>query len=237
NHLPRLITDPAGLEEYELTLTPSQLRALVEVISNAGWHHRPLRHTDGEAIILWNNESADMRYKLTALDGSRPHVQKGPLPRFACLTLTNDALTVHVGAQLAQGQITLDNWLASLPDRVNLAQVGAVNAVVQFQVTGEHGRSAKLMLENGRVTLNPAPDQPPDAAIATAETDWLALINGRETPENLFVQGKLHLSGDMALILKLADAFTITPPGQFRPDKWRLTLHYRDILYKCLPDE
>lgn len=231
NHLPRLITDPTGLEAYELTLTPSQLRALVEVISAAGWQRRPLRHTDGEAIILWNNAGADAHYKLIALDANNhPHTQKGQLPRFACLTLTDDALTVHIGAQLGQGPITLDNWLASLPDRVNLAQVGGVNAVVQFQVTGENGRNAELVIENGRVALTPAPDQPPGAAISAAEPDWLALINGRETPENLFVQGKLHLSGDMALILSLADAFTLTPPGQFHPDKWRLTLQYLDSL-------
>ena len=81
-------------------------------------------------------------------------------------------------------------------------------------------RSVYVSQENGRFISSAGNHPQPSAGIAASSADWLALINGEDTPENLFVQGKVTLSGDFELLISLATAFDIAPPGKFQPDKW-----------------
>ena len=235
--LPQIMDNLALLENYELLLAESQLRALAEIISGAGCHQRELRIREGQAIILWNNQSAeDVRYKLAALDvNGHTHTEKGWLPKFAVLIEDKKSLTFHQGLQAAQGRITIDSWLDSLPERVRPQQIGAMDAAVRFNVKGETGRGATLVLKDGRGTLRDAAQEPVDAAISAEAQDWLALINGEETPQSLFVQGKLDMQGNMELVVHLADAFDFVAPGNYRPDGWRLTIDYMDLLRCQLP--
>ncbi len=73
NQLPALIADPAQLVQYELKLTESQLRALAEVLTGAGYHRSSTRRSQDEAIILWNNqEKQEVGYRLAALGLNGP---------------------------------------------------------------------------------------------------------------------------------------------------------------------
>ena len=225
------------MENYELLLTESQLRALAETLFEAGYHKRDRRSKKGEAIILWNNlESEAMRYKFSALDvNNHAQIEKGTLPKFAVLEDDDRVLTFQKGAQIVQGRITIDNWLDSLTDRVRPQQIGDLTATVCFQVQGENGRTATLVLQDGRGTLLDAHQAAPDATISADSADWLALINGQETPDTLFVQGRIKLSGDLELLFKLAGAFDIVPPGKYQWDSWRLAIDYMDLLRCQLP--
>jgi hypothetical protein len=231
--LAQIVANPALLEKYQLLLTQSQLRALVEIIGGAGFHEQELRHKPGEEIILWNNNGAqNMRYKLAALDVNR-HAQtvKGALPSFAVLTRDEQALTYHAGSQPARGRMTIDNWLAALPQRVDPRQVGLDEAAIGFMVQGENGRAVTLILRDGRAVLQEGVGETADVVISASPADWLALINGETIPQELFVQGKIELQGDMALLLQLASAFEIVAPGIYQPDHWRLTIDYMDLLH------
>ncbi|MCA9949305.1 MAG: SCP2 sterol-binding domain-containing protein [Anaerolineales bacterium] len=230
--LPEILVDSTLLDNYELTLTSNQMRALVEIITGAGCYQRDLRRSQGQEILLWSNHQTDaVTSRLAGVDvNGRSRTLTGPLPKFAALTLDKNALTMHVGIYPVQGHISIDSWFNSLPDRLRDGDIGDLDAVIQFDVLGENGRSAYVSREHGRLTLTAGVHKQPNAGMAASAEDWLALINGTETPENLFVQGKLTISGDFELLISLAAAFDITPPGKFQPNRWRLTLNYNDVL-------
>ena len=230
--LAQIGVNPWRLEKYELHLTRSQIRALVEISSGSGFHRREMRSTKGETIIFWNNqETEDVRYKLVALDANnRTQMEKGPLPRFAVISRDHDKMTYHIGTHPTVGQISLDSWLESLPGRLRPQQIKDLDLAISFQVQGARDHSATLVIENGRPVLVRPAHEAVNATISANMSDWLALINGKEKAENLFVQGKIQLHGDMALVLRLAEVFDIVSPGIYQPEGWRLTVDFLDVL-------
>ena len=235
--LPKIVGDPSLLENYQLLLTKSQLRALLEIITGAGCHQRNQRRKKGEAIILWNNQGArDMHYKFAALDiNKHPQTEKGVLPKFAVLNRDDKSLTFHRSSQLAQGRIGIDNWLNSLLERIRPQQVDDLNAAIRFNIKGENGRTATFVLQDGRGTLFEGDQERVNASISAERADWLAMINGEETPENLFFQGKIELGGDMELVLKFITVFDIVPSGKFQRNQWQLFIDYPDLLRIEIP--
>ncbi|MCB8992123.1 MAG: DUF5110 domain-containing protein, partial [Ardenticatenaceae bacterium] len=83
--------NPAMLNQYELALTTSQVRALLEVTQQAGIHHIPhTRHRD--LLLLWNNQGVEsVQYRFAQSDehtwdlAQRYHQEGGVIPRFRAI--------------------------------------------------------------------------------------------------------------------------------------------------------
>ena len=235
--LPQIVADPSLLEKYELQLTRSQLRAFLEIINGAGFQQHKLPAGHGEEIILWNNwgEQAG-HFKLAALDvNSQAQVVKGVLPKFAVLTCVEKSMTWHEGQQPAFGRANIESWLFALTERIESWLDVGTDLALGFEVNGKNGRQFTLTVQDGRAALHDGSIEPLDAAIGAAEEDWLALINGETTPQDLFVQGKVELSGNFELLLRISESLKIVPPGKYQRDQWRLTIDYMDLLHWQLP--
>ncbi len=236
NELTQIVADPSLLDNYQLQLSASQMRALLEIIGGAGYHRRPSRQSTGQVIILWNNQGTEeMRFNMAGLDVNK-HGQafKGKLPGFAVLLADEQEVTWHQGRQLGQGRVTLAGWLEGLVDRVGPLAEGA-KKVLGLGVTGENGRDVTVIMEDGCARLEEGLRDDAEATIKAAHDVWLAMINGEVTPEELFVQGKLEMQSSVQLLQQLGMAFDIVPPGHFLPDQWRLQISYRDLLHMELP--
>jgi alpha-glucosidase (family GH31 glycosyl hydrolase)/putative sterol carrier protein len=231
--LPQIIENPMALEPFELSLTPNQRRALLEVITGAGCDRRPSRHSTDEVIVCWQNGETAVTptYKLVGTDlNGRAALQKGPLPHFAVLTLGKQALSLHTGDQPSAGRTTVVGWFDGLIGRLRAQPALPQTAVVQFDITGANGRTAALVLQEGQPNLVNGRHADPSVTISATDATWLALINGEATPETLFLQGKLNITGNLELVLLLAEVISIAPPSTFRPDPWRLEVRYQDLL-------
>ncbi len=229
--LATLVAHPQRLAQYELSLTTSQLRALAETLTGAGYHRRAERHSTGEAIILWNNTGSDAaQYRLAALDQhGGPHTLQGPFPRFAVLSL-GESLSLHVGQQPQTGRPTVAGWFGALEERLRATPQGDLTAVVQFEITGEDGRTAYLSLQNGRVGLQDGQHAQPDLTVRAAANDWLALISGHTAPEDLFLAGKLSVAGNFDLVPLLLPHLQMAPLTRLAPHPWRLRFNFLDTL-------
>jgi alpha-glucosidase (family GH31 glycosyl hydrolase)/putative sterol carrier protein len=231
--LPAIVQDLSLLAGYEFSLSATQIRALVEVISGSGYHRGSTRSADEEAIILWNNdESKAISFSLAAeAFNFQREAEQGPLPRFAVLNIGRDVIRWQRGTQMSGGQIGVVDWFDSLVDRVSSEAVEKVGAVAQFDIQGSQGHHAYLTLaEDGEVTLADGYHETPDVTITAEDADWLALINGLIGPEEAFLGGKLRIAGDLNLALQMAQAISLTPPGTFLPQRWRLDLNYLEVL-------
>ena len=232
NQLPALIENPADLAQYELKLTASQLRALAEVLTGAGCHRSSTRRSQDEAIVLWNNqERSDVVCKLAALGlNGRSENKRVPLPKFGIFTIGEKATRFQEGTQLAVGKVTVSAWFDSLADQVRRLPATQEEVVVQFDISGENGRTAYLVQTGKDVNLVDGTYPNPDVTIAAAASDWLSLLNGEASPEFMFLEGKITITGNLELVLLLGNAISLSPPSTYQSDKCRLDVDYLDVL-------
>ena len=95
----------------------------------------------------------------------------------------------------------------AIPGRVDASAIQDVNAQIQFDLSGDSGGQWVMTVADGRVTSAQGTAPNPNVTAALSAADFVAMINGDLKPMNAFMQGKLKIRGDMALLLKLQSLF------------------------------
>ena len=85
----------------------------------------------------------------------------------------------------------------------NPSAAEGINAVFQFNVTGDNGGTWVIDARPGQAGVSEGPSDDAQCHITIADTDWLALTSGKANPMNMFMMGKIKLQGDMGLAMKL----------------------------------
>ncbi len=229
HQLSTLVENPAALAHYALALSESQMRALLETITGAGYHQTPTRLTNEEEILFWNNAKTNLvGYKLVAADlNHQASIQHEPLPEFGVLTLGEKVLSLHNGSQSAAGRLSVAEWFDTLAGRVRTELAVEMDAVVQFEIGDVQ---AYVTLAKGTNSFTSGRHVQPDVTLTSEPEVWLTLINGEEAADELFLTGKLNISGNMELALMLGDAIQIAPLSKYLADNYRLEVNYLDIL-------
>lgn len=89
-----------------------------------------------------------------------------------------------------------------LPDKA-----AGVNAVVQFHLTGEGGGDWVMNLADGKCTVAPGTAPTPRLALTSTMEDFSSIVTGALDGMAAFAQGKLKLTGDLGLSMKLMGYF------------------------------
>jgi len=73
------------------------------------------------------------------------------------------------------------------------------------ELTGAGGGSYRLRIQEGSVTLLGGDDEPaaPRASVALSAEDLADLVEGRTSAVTLFMQGRVHLQGDLSEAFRL----------------------------------
>ena len=210
--LPGLLDNPADLTDYELALKPAQIRALAETLTGAGVHRGSSRHSADELTILWNNRNTNqVNFHFAAIDMNRQPIRRSnPLPKFLIFSEKEEVVYIHEGTQPAHRFTRADEWFDTLPDRFQPARLGDLEAVIQFDISGQHGRTCFITISKGKITFVSGIHNQPDLTLSAAANDWLALINGEKAAFNLFMDGKLQSDGNMKLLLRLSEIVKIS---------------------------
>lgn len=79
----------------------------------------------------------------------------------------------------------------------------SINAVFQFNVTGDNGGTWVIDARPGSAGVSEGASADAQCQITIADSDWVALTSGKANPMNMFMMGKIKLSGDMGLAMKL----------------------------------
>ncbi|MEW6439793.1 MAG: SCP2 sterol-binding domain-containing protein [bacterium] len=96
-------------------------------------------------------------------------------------------------------------WLpeqaAAAPDQA--AKLKGINAVIQVVLTGEGGGEYYMKIEDGKFATAKGKAESPKLTITQTIADWRAINAGTLNPQMAFMSGKLKISGDMSLAMKL----------------------------------
>jgi putative sterol carrier protein len=94
-----------------------------------------------------------------------------------------------------------------MPGRFKKEAAQGLNAVVQFDLSGDGGGKWQISINNDKCDVKKDGDQSPNVTISMTAQDYLDMVTGKLNAQMAFMSGKLRLSGDMGLALKFQGLF------------------------------
>ncbi len=122
---------------------------------------------------------------------------------FASLTAaldehSNEELTTAVQAQEGGTDQFLDGVFKGMSGAFNAAKAGGQQATVQYEISApDGGHSYAMRIADGRCEVERGTAESPRVTIRSALPDFLRLITGRANGMQLYMTGKLKVSGDL----------------------------------------
>jgi len=93
----------------------------------------------------------------------------------------------------------LSKNIASNPDLIK-----TIGGVYQFDInSGGKSKSWTVDLKNGKGSVNEGPAPKADCTISASDDDFVGMMTGKLNSQQLFMQGKLKIKGNMGLAMKL----------------------------------
>ncbi len=86
---------------------------------------------------------------------------------------------------------------------VDPSRVAGINAVILFDLTGEGGGKWTVKIADGKVDVDEGATDTPNMTLSMSSTDFQAMTRGELNAVNAFMQGKIKVSGDMSLAMRL----------------------------------
>ena len=98
----------------------------------------------------------------------------------------------------------VSEFFDSLGPKINAnpSRLSGMSAVYRFEIGDE---SYNVVIREGQAAVEKGAADPGDCTIRMARDDFGDLVTGKINPQVAFLTGKLKVSGDMGLALKLGD--------------------------------
>jgi putative sterol carrier protein len=102
-----------------------------------------------------------------------------------------------------QAKQLIDGLFASfLPE-----QAAGIDAKIQVQLAGEGGGDWILKIADSKIAVSEGKAAAPRLTLMTNIADLAEIVSGRLDPMAAFMQGKLKLTGDLGLAMRLVGLF------------------------------
>jgi len=103
--------------------------------------------------------------------------------------------------------MTIAELFEQMPSVFNPAAAAGLNKTFQWNITGDEAGVWAFKINNGQGEVIPGGVEKPDVTFTISDKDWFAITEGKLDGMNAFMTGKLKVSGDMMLAMKLQNLF------------------------------
>jgi putative sterol carrier protein len=104
---------------------------------------------------------------------------------------------------------SVKDYFETLPQRFVPSAAKGVNAVFQFELSGDGGGTYHVVVEDGTMKIVEGAAASPSTTIKMASSDYVDMVNGKLNGAMAFMKGKLKVAGNVMLAQKMQ---TIFPP-------------------------
>jgi putative sterol carrier protein len=94
-----------------------------------------------------------------------------------------------------------------MPSRFRKDAAQGLNAVYQFDLSGEGGGKWQVTINNEKCEVKEGAHASPNTTISMIAQDYLDMVTGKLNPQMAFMSGKLRIAGDMGLALRIQSLF------------------------------
>lgn len=98
-------------------------------------------------------------------------------------------------------------FFEELPTHFKPDKAAGLEAVYQFDVSGDGGGQWHADISGGTCTVVPGQASDPNITLSASDKDFLSMVNGKLNPQMAFMTGKLKVKGDMGLAMRLQSIF------------------------------
>jgi putative sterol carrier protein len=104
-------------------------------------------------------------------------------------------------------EITVQELISRMPRALIPEKANGVNAVIQYQLSGDEGGDWIVAIKDGLCTVQQGTAPNATMTLSADAQDYKDVITGKLNPMTAFMTGKLRLAGDLNLAMKLTSFF------------------------------
>ncbi|MGB6067730.1 MAG: SCP2 sterol-binding domain-containing protein [Desulfomonilaceae bacterium] len=102
---------------------------------------------------------------------------------------------------------TLKEILDSMPQHFNSDAAAGLDAVFQFDISGEEAGQWHLVVKDQQCKIIAGSHDSPNVTYSMASNDFIDMMSGKLSGQAAFFSGKLRVSGDLMLAQRLESLF------------------------------
>ena len=106
---------------------------------------------------------------------------------------------------------SVQDYFDTLPQRFQPAAAKGMNAIFQFELSGDGGGTYHVKVEDGSMTVVQGAAPAPSATIKMKGDDYVKMVNGQLSGTMAFMKGQMKIAGNVLLAQKMQ---TIFPPNK-----------------------
>ena len=114
---------------------------------------------------------------------------------------------IFVERELVPRPDSIDTFMMVFKIGFNTDAAGDLKAVIQFDFSGEQTGSCYFDLADGNLEANDGAAKTPDLVIATPFEVWMDIMTGKADGQQMFMEQKYMVSGDIELLMKMGELF------------------------------
>ena len=106
---------------------------------------------------------------------------------------------------------SVKEYFDTLPQRFQAEAAKSIQAVFQFELTGEGGGTYHVVVDHGTMNVVEGSHASPTATIKMSGDDYVKMVNGKLNGAMAFMKGQMKVTGNVLLAQKMQGIF---PPSK-----------------------